>query len=259
MKPRLYTNPISPFCRAASIVLAEKAIAFETDTVTTGADRARLREVSRSGQVPVLVVDGETHEGSTAIFDFAEIFAPVPALVPSPPAARMRCLRLEELAHATTDPLQFLVHLVSFRRPELAEQHPSLPERVRRAVGEHYAFLDASFDGEPFLAGTYSRADILLFALVSSLVSMGCPIEPSLGALTGWFERVATRPAVASDAAAAAASEAEQAASDDPFFRIDRVHWRGPRMEWACRFGLARWLADEIELGRAFFSPPPRG
>jgi hypothetical protein len=45
--------------------------------------------------------------------------------------------------------------------------------------------------------------------------------------------------------------------SDDPFFRPDRIHWRGERVEWALRLGLGGWLAREVDAGRAYFSSPP--
>jgi hypothetical protein len=65
------------------------------------------------------------------------------------------------------------------------------------------------------------------------------------------------RPSIERDAAQALAAWERAAASADPFFRADRIHWRGERVEWAVRLGLGRWLAGELEAGRAYFSPPP--
>jgi hypothetical protein len=97
--------------------------------------------------------------------------------------------QLEDVACSTTDALQFLVHLVASRRPNLVESVQGLPAQLDQAVQEHYGFLDTTLGRAPFVAG---------------------------------------------------------------------IHWRSHRIEWACRLGLARWLATEIEHGRAFFSPPPR-
>ncbi len=43
----------------------------------------------------------------------------------------------------------------------------------------------------------------------------------------------------------------------DPFFSRGRVHWRNDRLEAAVRLGLGPWLLEELEAGRAFFSPVP--
>jgi glutathione S-transferase len=43
----------------------------------------------------------------------------------------------------------------------------------------------------------------------------------------------------------------------DPFFSRTRVHWRNDRVEWALRVGLGPWLLEELDAGRAFFSPVP--
>ena len=42
-----------------------------------------------------------------------------------------------------------------------------------------------------------------------------------------------------------------------PFFSRDRVHWRNDRLECGVRCGLGRWLLDELDTGRAFFSSVP--
>jgi glutathione S-transferase len=256
---RLYVNPVSPLCRAASIYLVEKAASFEIIELTTGKDRLRLLDISPYGEVPVLQTDGGVIAGSGSICDFADLEYPEPQLVPSDPIRRIACHQLEEVACSTTDALQFLTDLVSYRRPELADLLPGLPDRLDEAVGEHYEFLDATLGGMPFLARSYSRADIFCFTMVSSLVLMRRKIPASRAALTAWFARMRIRPAVARDFERVVTSAAAQSETSDPFFRTDRIHWRSHRVEWACRLGLAPWLAQEIEDARAFFSPPPRG
>ncbi len=255
---RLYVNPISPFCRAAAIYIAEKDVPLETVELTTGADRALLLEINPQGEVPVLDTGRGVVVGSQSIADFADLEYPEPRLVLSDPSARVAHRQLEDVACSTTDALQFLVHLVSSRRPDLVESVPDLPAQLDEAVQEHYGFLDTTLGQAPFEAGSFHRADIFLFSMVSSLVFMGRSIRSPFASLTSWFGRIAARQSVARNLEHAARSAATQAASPDPFFGRERIHWRSHRVEWACRLGLARWLATEIEHGRVFFSPPPR-
>jgi glutathione S-transferase len=254
---RLYVNPISPFCRTAGIYLQEKSATFETVTLATGADRALLLRVNPGGEVPALDTGRGIVAGSRSICDFADVAYPEPRLLPSDAMARAACSQLEEVSCATTDALQFLVHLVSQRRPALAED-AGLVARLDEAVREHYAFLDA-IQARSHLHERPGRADYFSFTMVSSLVAMGRSIPPGLSALTAWFARVASRPSVVHDMERAARSAAAQERDPDPFFRADRIHWRSHRVEWACRLGLAHWLAAEIDRGSAYFSPTPQG
>lgn len=254
---RLYVNPISPFCRAAAITLGEKSVPFETVPLVRGGDRARLLRLSPTGEVPLLETRGRVIAGCAAICEFAEHEHPLPALLPAGLVERADCRRIEAVAHSTTDAFQFLVHLLHFRRPELGEARPAAVALLDQAVAQHYAFLEATLGGANHLVGAYSRADIACFSMVSSLVSMDRPIPASHDSLAAWLTRVGSRPVVTRSSAEALRSEAEQLAGEDPFFRADRIHWRSHRVEWACRIGLADWLAEEIDAGRAFFSPPP--
>ena len=256
---KLYVNAISPFCRTVAIYLEEKSAKLETVVLATGAARALVLEISPYGEVPVLDTGRGVVVGSRLICDFADLEYPEPPLVPSDAVARAACSQFEEVSCSTTDALQFLVHLVSARRPELAADVPGLAERLDEAVQEHYGFLDATLAQGPFLTERLCRADYFSFTMVSSLVFMGRSIPPPLSALSAWFGRVASQPSVVRDMEHAAQSALAQAHSLDPFFRTDRIHWRSHRLEWACRLGLSQWLSKEIEQGRAFFSPPPQG
>ncbi len=255
---KLYVNPISPFCRTAAIYLDEKSVRLEAVELATGADRTFLLEISPAGELPVLDTGRGVVAGSQSICDFADLEYPEPALAPADPIANVAYGQLEDVACSTSDALQFLVHLVTTRRPDLVEDVPGLPAQLDEAVHEHYGFLDTTLAEAPFVMGSFSRTDVFLFSMVSSLVFMGKSVPSSLSCLSAWFTRIASRQSVARNLESAARSARSQAGSADPFFRVDLIHWRSHRVEWACRLGLARWLATEIEHGRAFFSPPPR-
>lgn len=257
MALRLYANSLSPFVRKVRIALYEKGAEFDTVEIERGARRSELLRVNPRGEVPVLL-DGDTVvTGSATICDYLEDVLPRPPLLPAAPAARARCRALEHVADTHADALQFLCFLFAARRPELRDEHPRAVAALTDAVRRHFAFLDGELDGREWLAGGFSRADVALVPHVTSLVYLGEPVPERCVRLRGWLDRMRRRPSVERDAAAAMAAWGRARASDDPFFRADRIHWRGERVEWALRLGLGGWLAGEVAAGRAFFSPPP--
>jgi glutathione S-transferase len=257
MALRLYANSLSPFVRKVRLVLYEKAVEFDTVEIERGSQRDELLSINPRGEVPALV-DGETVvSGSALICDYLEDVHPRPALLPSSPAARARCRAVEQAADTGTDALQFLCHLLAVRRRELRDEYPQVAGALADAVARHYAFLDRELGGHDYFVGELSRADLALVPQLTSLVYLGEPVPEGCVRLRGWLDRMRRRPSVERDAAQALAAWERAATSSDPFFRADRVHWRGERVEWAVRLGLGRWLAGELEAGRAYFSPPP--
>jgi hypothetical protein len=88
-------------------------------------------------------------------------------------------------------------------------------------------------------------------------VYLGQPVPDGCMRLRSWLDRMRRRSSVERDAREALAAWERAGASSDSFFRADRIHWRGERVEWALRLGLGTWLAGEVAAGRAYFSPPP--
>lgn len=91
----------------------------------------------------------------------------------------------------------------------------------------------------------------------TSLEYLGQPVPDGCARSRSWLARVTSRPSVRRDAERALAAFEKTAANPDPFFRSDRIHCRGERVEWAVRLGLGAWLVREVEAGRAYLSPPP--
>ena len=250
----LWANSLSPFVRKVRIALYEKGVAFETVEVERGVQRAELLRVNPRGEVPALVDGGTVVTGSASICDYLEDVCPEPPLLPASPSARVRCRALERVADTHTDALQFLRFLFAVRRPELREERPDVVAALGDAVRLHFASLDRELAGREWLAGEFSRADAALVPHVASLGYLGERVPERCAHLRGWLDRAQRRPSVERDAAAARAAWERARTSADPFFRADRVHWRGERVEWALRLGLGDWLAREIAEGRAYFS-----
>jgi glutathione S-transferase len=257
MALRLYANSLSPFVRKVRIALLEKRAAFDTIELARGADRAELLRINPRGEVPALFDGDVVVTGSSVICDYLEDKIPRPALLPAAPAERARCRMLELAADTHSDVLQFFVFLVTVRRPELSAEYPNVQAKVSDAVKRHYGWLDGRLAGREYLVGDFSRADIALIPHLTNLVHMGEAIPEGYTHLRSWIERMLLRESVQRDAAHALAAWEAAAAETDPFFRSDRIHWRGERLEWALRFGLGPWLMGEVEAGRAYFSPAP--
>jgi glutathione S-transferase len=253
----LYGNSLSPFVRKVRITLLEKGAEFDTIELAHGADRAELLRVNPRGEVPVLVDADAVVSGSSIICDYLEDELPHPPLLPAAPAERAHCRMLERVADTETDVLQFFVFLVRVRRPELAAEFPSVQAKVSHAVERHFDVLDKQLSTREYFTGRFSRADIAFVPHLTSLVQLGETIPERCTSLRSWMERMLLRPSVQRDAAHALAAWEAAAADTDPFFRSDRIHWRGERVEWAMRFGLGAWLVSEVEAGRAYFSAVP--
>jgi stringent starvation protein A len=256
MALRLYANSLSPFVRKVRITLYEKGVHFDAVEIERGAQRAELLRVNPRGEVPVLV-DGEVAlAGSSTICDYLEERFLEPPLLPSEPAARARCRTLERSADTHTDALQFLTFLFAVRRPELRDEHPEAARALSAVVRRHWAALEAELGACDYFVGEPSRADVALVPHVTSLDHLGEPLPKECVGLRRWLDRMRRRPSVERDAAQVLAAWERAQSSTDPFFRADRIHWRGERVEWAVRLGLGDWLAREVERGRAYFSSP---
>jgi hypothetical protein len=144
--------------------------------------------------------------------------------------------------------------LVAIRRPELREAHPAIQPTISEAVRRHYASLDRELNGREHFVEDLSRADIAFVPHLTSLGHLGEAVPGDCANLQAWLNRMLLRAARRDQALSA---WERSATNPDPFFRTDRIHWRGERIEWALRLGLGTWLVREVEAGRAYFSPTP--
>jgi glutathione S-transferase len=252
MAHRLLLHSLSPFSRKVRIYLTERGVPFETVEIHSGAQRIEVLALNPRGELPVLVSHGLVVVGSSLICDWAD----AQTAPPHDPAAAMEIRTLERLSDTYADALQFLCHLLRLRRPEVAAAFPEAARALAFEVERLFAFLDRKATARAFLAGTFSRADAAFLPHVTALDHMGFAVPVAQTGLHAWLARLLERPSVRDDATLALAAFRDAAANPDPFFRPDRIHWRSERVEWAVRFGLGGWLAEEARTGRAFFSAP---
>ena len=184
------------FGAKAEIALREKDVAFELVMVPFDKrDRYEPRHpevlrVNPKRQVPVLVHGDLELFDSTLIFEFLEDAFPDPPLWPRTVEARARA-RLLEL---TCDDIVFM----NIARLFGLEDKPQDPVAVdaRARAHQHYAEMDARLEGQEFLAGTFSYADIALFMVQFYGERKGALMTDATPRLLEWRKRVLQRPAI---------------------------------------------------------------
>lgn len=94
----LYGSSMSPFVRKVIAYASEKGLEIEVRPVGIADQNPDFRSASPFGKMPALV-DGDFRlADSTAIIHYLEAKHPEPALIPSDPELRGRCIWFEEFA-----------------------------------------------------------------------------------------------------------------------------------------------------------------
>jgi glutathione S-transferase len=180
----LYDAARCPYCARVRIVLAEKALAYETVEIDLADRPAWLYDKNPLGKVPVLEEDGGLLlPESEVIMEYLEERFPEPALWPADPAERaLARLWLQQFDRRLGD------DYYARRRGD--------PSRLEDRLAE----LDAALEAQPFLSGRdFGLADAGYVPwIVRARTNLGVDLEPH-PALAGWLERLAERPSVAAE------------------------------------------------------------
>jgi glutathione S-transferase len=181
----LYDAARCPYCARVRIVLAEKGIPYDPVEIDLDDRPAWIYEKNPTGRVPVLEEDGGlVIPESRVIMEYLEERYPEPALLPADAAERASVrLRFERFDHLS-GPYYDLMRGRSSAEPLLAV----------------LAELDADLEAHPFLVGSaFGLADIAYLPWILRAESrLGLDLS-DLTALTAWRDRLAGRPAVASE------------------------------------------------------------
>lgn len=186
----LYDAARCPYCARVRIVLAEKAIGFDTVTVDLDDRPSWIYDLNPTGRVPVLEDDGLVLAESRVLMEYLEERFPEVPLLPVDPADRALVrLRLERF-----DDLLGNVYYL-FRRERSSEQ-------ARSALDEALDDLAKLLERQPYLSGEeYGLADCGYVPWIfRAETSLGVEVRgrPSIAA---WLDRVEQRPAVAEELA----------------------------------------------------------
>jgi len=188
----LYNADRCPYCARVRIVLAEKAIEYETVELDLDDRPAWIYEKNPLGRVPVLEDDAFLLPESAVIDEYLEERYPEPALWPADPAERA------------------LGRLLVFRFDHLSKPYYALrrdEDGAHGRLGAELAKLNAVLDAQPYLTGReYGLADVAYIPwILRARDRMNVDLR-SLPALTEWLERLSARPAIAAELDVVAAS-----------------------------------------------------
>jgi glutathione S-transferase len=181
----LYDADRCPYCARVRIVLAEKALEYETVVVDLDDRPAWIYEKNPLGRVPVLEDDAFVLPESAVIMEYLEERYPEPALWPADPAERARGRLLLERFHTLSRPYYAL------RRGD---------EAAATELHERLGELDVALAGRPYLTGReFGLADVAYLPwILRARSSLGIDLEAH-SELSGWVARASERPSVAAE------------------------------------------------------------
>lgn len=254
-------HPLSPYAQKVKIALAEKGVPFTVRTpqaIGSGATPADFRAASPRGEVPVLIVDGQSIFDSTVILEFIEDRFPTPALLPADPLARARARMLEEVCDTHYEAINWgLSEITYFRRAE-----GELADRMRATAGEQIARLNAWLEkqlGEAdwFGGETFGWGDLSAVPFVQGASGFG--FGPAAGSrLEAWLARARARPSVAAAFNAARdAVVAMTAVAGIVDAGLFKRQYRDHRLEWMIRSGGVEVVLKGLERGNIRFNDEP--
>ena len=213
----LYGAPLSPFVRKAEVVLREKGIAFESESVNILPMPDWFKEISPARRIPVLRDTSVGTEGragtipdSSAICAFLEKKQPSPALYPSEAFAHGRAIWFEEWADSE---LAQAIGLGIFRplmfprfqgkAPDVDAAKTAWQEKLPRLFDYLESELEAAGAARPedarhLLGGTLSIADVAIGVQLAQLEMVaGLPDVRRWPRSVTYAERLIARPSFA--------------------------------------------------------------
>ena len=198
---KLY-NSLGPNPRLVRMFLLEKGLELPLEEVALlgGANRQPpYTGKNPGGQLPSLELDDGTVLGETVtICEYLEDTNPTPALIGSTPeekAATRQWIRRCEFK--ITEPLyngfRYAEGLSIFK--DRMHTLPEAADGLKACAQDGLGWLDALLEGRDWIVpDRFSLADIVLYNAVDFGASAGQALNPKLGNIAAWYERVGARP-----------------------------------------------------------------
>lgn len=191
----LYDAARCPYCARVRIVLAEKAVPYETVNVDLDQRPAWIYDLNVTGRVPVLDDEGLVLPESRVLIEYLDERFPEPPLLPADQAGRARIrLLLERFDEILGDAYYDL------RRERSSHS-------AREALDSALDRLDDLVARQPYLSGDeYGLADC---AYVPWLFRAESALDADVRArpaLAHWLGRLEERPAIAAELSLVAAT-----------------------------------------------------
>lgn len=196
---KLYDFLPCPFGQKVRIVLAEKSLSYELVQVDLAQGEQRRPEFLRLnpfGRVPVLVDEDVTVYDSTIIIEYLDDEYPEPPMLPAvgSSALRARARLFEDFADTSFTP-QVGQLMAEMARPE-PERDQARLQRVHRSIERVFDYLNYELNGQQFLAGDFSVADIGFVPRMLVVRELGLDASANRPNLDAWLKRLMERPSI---------------------------------------------------------------
>ncbi len=197
---KLYDFLSCPYGQKVRIVLAEKALSYDLVSVDLAQHENRKPDFLRLnpfGRVPVLVDDDITVYDSTIINEYIEDEYPEPPVLPAigSSAMRSRARSFEDFADTSFTP-QVGQLIAEVSKPEGERDHARV-QRLHQSVERVLDYLNHELQGNSFLAGEFSVADIGFAPRMLVLGEIGIDVlGNNRGNVDAWIKRMIERPSI---------------------------------------------------------------
>jgi glutathione S-transferase len=246
----LYHNPFSPFARKVYLVLEHKGLPFETVDALKRDQRERLEAVNGRVEVPVLDHDGTVVVNSADIIAYLERVFPDKPVYPADHASYVKARAWERCSDTVVDGI-----LINLSYWVWAIRDDSMPAGLldagRRDMNVVYAGLERELQGQDWVCGELSVADMALFPQLSGARMLGVAVDGDTHPnVLAWYKRCRSTPLFQADLARVKTYLADPTALD---VEREKIFWRGDRIEWMLAQGQHEWFVNEIESGRVIW------
>jgi glutathione S-transferase len=199
---KLYTFPPSTNSRKVRIALLEKGLEFQRINVDLSKREQKNPEylkIHPFGQVPTLDDEGFIIYDSTVINEYLEDEYPYPSLMPKDSEGRARARLMEDFrdTHFNVS----CVHIMQEMRKPEGERDGQRIDNARAAILQAFDRIETELNGNEYLAGSFSLADIAFMANLELLERFAIPVDAGKYAQTAaWINRLRARPSFAASA-----------------------------------------------------------
>ena len=199
---KLYTFPPSTNSRKVRIALLEKGLEFQRINVDLSKREQKNPEylkIHPFGQVPALDDEGFIIYDSTVINEYLEDEYPYPSLMPKDSEGRARARLMEDFrdTHFNVS----CVHIMQEMRKPEGERDGQRIDNARAAIIQAFDRIETELNGNEYLAGSFSLADIAFMANLELLERFAIPVDAGKYRQTAaWINRLKARPSFAASA-----------------------------------------------------------
>ena len=176
----IYGVPLSIHVRKVIVAALEKRLEHRVEAVFPFDPPPGWRELSPTGKIPALKHGDLTLADSSVIVAYLEKRFPELPVQPTDPAQYARALWFEEYVDSQVAPDVIGLFHQKVLGPMLHKKEPD-PAVVRRLLSEDlppkFDYLERSLDGEYFVGGRVSVADITLASDLTIFHYLGCTLD----------------------------------------------------------------------------------